>query len=66
METTKDELIKWIEKEENPLYLNQVREIKSKAENWKKELDDKVANGLTLEEFREEMHKRIKSWDWKK
>ena len=66
MDSKKEELINWIVKEENIIYLNKVEEIKSEAEQSRKEFDKKVASGLTLEEFREEMHKRIKSWDWEK
>lgn len=66
MNSKKEELINWIVKEENTIYLNKVEEIKLEAEKSRKEFDEKVASGLTLEEFREEMHKRIKSWDWGK
>jgi len=59
----KEELLKWLEKEEDIDCLNKVQEIKVKAEEQKKEFNLRVANGLSLEEFRQEMHQRIKSWE---
>ncbi len=66
MEATKEELIKWIEREQDTDYLNKIQRIKTEADSKRKEFDRRVSDGLTLEEFRQEIHKRIKSWDWKK
>lgn len=63
---SKQELINWLRREKNSDYLNKIQMIKDEAESQKKEFDQRVADGFTLDEFREEMHKRIKSWDWKK
>lgn len=62
----KKELLKWLENEEDIDYLNEVQKIKMKSEEQKNNFYLRVENGLSLEEFRHEMHKRIKSWDWKK
>lgn len=70
IEEKKSDLIDRLSNVENPIVLEEIEKILDLSETFseeeQKEFDLQVANGLTLEEFRQEMHKRIKSWDWKK
>ena len=61
--TTKQELIDWISTIENPETLMILKGIKHQAtfnfeEEWKK--------GIPIEEFREEMLRRVRNYPWKK
>ena len=61
--TTKQELIDWISTIENPETLMILKGIKHQAtfnfeEKWKK--------GIPIEEFREEMLRRVRNYPWKK
>lgn len=51
---------------ENPAVLDVIEEILNRNEQKYFDFDKAFSEGYTVEEFRQEIHKRIKSWDWKK
>ena len=59
MQTQKKELIDWISSLDNPLILNNVYKIKKETSL---SFEERCANALTVEEFRAEMKKRIRSY----
>lgn len=70
IEEKKSDLMDRISHVENPVVLQEIERILDLSDTFteeqQKQFDLQVTEGLTLEEFRQEMHKRIKSWDWKK
>lgn len=62
----KEDLIKWLEKEENTDYLNKVQSIKSEAEARKKEFDQRAAKAYIPEDARAILYQHIESLPWKK
>ena len=68
-EYNKNELIEWLSKLEEPSVLYQIAKIKEASETDNEtgfDFDKEWENGYTVEEFKEEMHKRIKAYPWKK
>lgn len=62
----KEELIKWLEKEENTDYLNKVQSIKNEAEAHKKDFELRVAKAYKPEQARTILHQHIESLPWEK
>lgn len=56
--TQKKELIDWISTLDNPLILNSLSNIKKESSF---DFDKEFAKGLTVEEFRAEMKRRIRN-----
>ena len=68
-EDKKEELLEWLSKVEEPSILYQVAKIKEESEAETElgfDFDKEWENGYTAEEFKAEMHKRIKAYPWKK
>lgn len=65
--TKKGELLKWLKKVDDFQVLLQVEAVKN-SQKWADthDFEEEVRNGLTPEEFRKEMHKRIAAYPWKK
>jgi hypothetical protein len=63
MLTKKKELIDWISSIDNPLILNDIYNLKKEITF---DFDKEFAKGLTLEEFRTEMKKRIRNYPLRK
>ncbi|MBA3985571.1 MAG: hypothetical protein H0X63_03125 [Flavobacteriales bacterium] len=64
-QTKKTELLQWLENVTDLSVLEQIEAIKNrnpKPFDFEKEWE----NGLTLDEFRAEMQKRINAYPWKK
>jgi len=61
----KNELMEWLSKLEEPSILYQISKLKEESEK-ELDFDKEFENGYTPEEFKEEMHKRIKAYPWKK
>lgn len=51
---------------QNPAVLDEIEEVLNRSEQNEFDFDKAFAEGYTVEEFRQEMHNRIKSWKWKK
>lgn len=65
----KNELMEWLSKLEEPEVWYQISKIKEESESEEKpefDFDKEFENGYTPEEFKKEMHKRIKAYPWKK
>lgn len=65
----KNELMEWLSKLEEPEIWYQISKIKEESESEEKtefDFDKEFENGYTPEQFKEEMHKRIKAYPWKK
>lgn len=63
----KEELIEWLSKVEEPSILYQISKLKEESEKEIEfDFDKEFENGYTAEEFKKEMHKRIKAYPWKK
>lgn len=50
----------------NLAVLDEIEEILNRNEQKDFDFDEAFSEGYTVEEFRQEIHERIKSWDWKK
>lgn len=57
--TQKKEILDWISNLDNPIILNTIYKIK---ENNNLSFKERFENGLTSEEFKQEMTKRIKEY----
>ena len=65
----KNELMEWLSKLEEPEVWYQISKLKEESESEKEpefDFDKEFENGYAPEEFKEEMHKRIKAYPWKK
>lgn len=65
----KNELMEWLSKLEEPEVWYQISKLKEESESEKEpefDFDKEFENGYTAEEFKNEMHKRIKAYPWKK
>jgi len=65
----KNELMEWLSKLEEPEVWYQISKLKEESESEKEtefDFDKEFENGYTAEEFKKEMHKRIKAYPWKK
>lgn len=63
----KNELMEWLSKLEEPSILYEIAKLKEESEKETNfDFDKEFENGYTPEEFKEEMHKRIKAYPWKK
>jgi len=65
----KNELMEWLSKLEEPSILYEIAKLKEEFESEKEtefDFDKEFENGYAPEEFKEEMHKRIKAYPWKK
>ena len=51
---------------QNPAVLDEIEDVLNRNEQKEFDFDKAFAEGYTVEEFRQEMHNRIKSWNWKK
>lgn len=60
---TKKELVEWLINLEDDDILNKISELKNTT---KPEFKSQFENGLTIEEFRREIRKRLKSYSLKK
>jgi len=66
-EDKKEELMEWLSKLEEPSVLYKIAKIKEESESETEfDFDKEWENGYTVEEFKAEMHKRIKAYPWKK
>ncbi len=63
MLTQKKEIIDWISSLDNPLILNNIYNIKKESTF---DFDKEFAKGLTVEEFRAEMKRRIRNYPLRK
>jgi len=63
----KNELMEWLSKLEEPTILYEIAKLKEESEKEANfDFDKEFENGYTPEEFKEEMHKRVKAYPWKK
>lgn len=63
----KNELMEWLSKLEEPSILYEIAKLKEESEKEPEfDFDKEFENGYTAEEFKKEMHKRIKAYPWKK
>ena len=60
----KFELLDWLKDLEDENVLNEIKAIKDRNEEF--DFDKELGNGLTGEEFKAEMRKRINEYPWKK
>tara|TARA_R100001369_G_scaffold64543_1_gene91748 strand:+ start:1416 stop:1616 length:201 start_codon:yes stop_codon:yes gene_type:complete len=60
----KSELLDWLKDLEDENILNEIKAIKDRNEEF--DFDKEWENGLTGEEFKAEMRKRINEYPWKK
>ncbi|PRX52413.1 hypothetical protein [Salegentibacter salegens] len=60
----KFELLDWLKDLEDENVLNEIKAIKDRNEEF--DFDKEWENGLTGEEFKAEMRKRINKYPWKK
>lgn len=62
--TKKEELLQWLEGVTDTAVLDQIEMVKN--QNRKIDFDKEWENGLTAQEFKTEMRKRINAYPWKK
>lgn len=63
VKTKKEELLDWIEGLEDPELISELYAFKKREEF---DFDKEFAEGLTPDEFREEMFRKIEAFPWKK
>lgn len=62
VKSKKEELLQWLENLDDPDTILELYALKKRSEF---DFDKEFARGYTPDEFRREMHKRIKAYPWK-